>query len=121
MQTRILKELIELKEKETLAPQGGSVFQTSFLKQFDWTETLLTGREKQAIEDTLVDYHDSLARHRMEIEMNTESKVKLLQKNNSAVYNQNLPMPIHLRSDQVDSLAKWTFMTLWPDTEWKLG
>ena len=49
--------------------------------------------------------------------MNTESKVKLLQKNNSAVYNQNLPMPIHLKEDQVVELAlmqKYGIMTVLP-------
>ena len=63
IQTRILKELNELKDKEKLNPQGNTQSRTKFLKRFDWTETLLTEVEKQAIEDFLVEYHDIFARH----------------------------------------------------------
>ena len=45
-----------------------------FLKRFDWTDTLLTETEKQAVEDILVGYHDIFARHRMDIGMNAEFK-----------------------------------------------
>ena len=48
-QTRILKELNELKDKETMNPQEGTVSRYKFLKQFDWTDTLLTETEKQAV------------------------------------------------------------------------
>ena len=67
------------------------------LKRFDWTNTLLTETEKQAVEDILVEYHDIFARHRMDIGMNTEVKVKLTPKDDKAVYSQNPPMPIHLK------------------------
>ena len=63
-QTRIFKELIELKEKEKLNPQESTKSWNKFLKGFDWTATLLTETEKQAIEDILVDYHDIFARQR---------------------------------------------------------
>ena len=76
MQTRSLKELKELKDKEKLSPQESTESQNKFLKRFDWTNTLLTETEKQAVEDILVEYHDLFARHRMEIGMNTEFKVK---------------------------------------------
>ena len=68
-----------------------------FLKRFDWTDTLLTETEKQAVEDILVKYHDIFARNRMDIGMNTEFKVKLTPKDDKAVYTQSLPMPIHLK------------------------
>ena len=32
------------------------------LKPFDWTDTLPTENEKQALEDILVEYHDIFAR-----------------------------------------------------------
>ena len=57
------------------------------LEQFDWTDTLLTETEKQAVKDILVDYHDIFARHRMEIGMNTEFKMKITPKDNAAVYS----------------------------------
>ena len=80
IQTRILKELNELKNKEKLNPQESTESRNKFLKRFDWTDTLLTDTEKQAIEDILVDYYDISARHRMDIGMNTEFKVKLTPK-----------------------------------------
>ena len=75
--TRILKELNELKDKETFNPQEST---QSGMFWFDWTNTLLTETEKQAIEDILVEYHDIFARHRMDIGMNTEFNVKLTPK-----------------------------------------
>ena len=80
IQTRILNELNELKDKEKLNPQENTESRNKFLKRFDWTNTLLTETEKQANEDILVEYHDIFARHRMDIGMNTEFKVKLTPK-----------------------------------------
>ena len=76
-----------------------------FLKRFDWRETLLIETEKRAVEDILVEHHDILARHRMDIGMNTEFKVRLTPKDEKAVYSQRLPMPIHLREDLIVELA----------------
>ena len=117
IQTRILKELNELKDKEKLNPQESTESRNKFLKRFDWTDTLLTETEKQEIEDTLVEYHDIFARHRMDIGMNTEFKVKLTPKDDKAVYSQNLPMPIHLKEDLIVELAlmhKYGIITVLP-------
>ena len=117
IQTRILKELNELKDKETLNPQESTESRNKVLKRFDWTNTLLTAMEKQAIEDILVEYHDIFARHRMDIEMNTEFKVKLTPKDAKAVYSQSLPMPIHLKEDLIVELAlmhKYGIITVLP-------
>ena len=46
IQTRILNELNELKDKEKLNPQETTESQNNFLKRFDWADTLLTKREK---------------------------------------------------------------------------
>ena len=80
IQTRILTELRELQRREKLNPEDNIESRTEFLKRFDWTDTLLTETEKQAVEDILVEYHDIFARHRMDIGMNTEFKVKLTPK-----------------------------------------
>ena len=117
IQTRILKELNELKDKEKLKPQESIESPNKFLKQFDWTDTLLTETEKQAIEDILVDYHNIFARHRMDIGMNTEFKVKLTPKDDKAVYSQSLPVPIHLKEDLIVELAlmhKYGIITVLP-------
>ena len=55
IQTRILKEVNELKDKEKLNPKESAESRNKFLKRFDWTDTLLTETEKQAIEDILVE------------------------------------------------------------------
>ena len=105
IQTRILKELNELKDKEKLNPQESTESRNKILKWFDWTDTLLTETDKQAIEDILVEYHDIFARHRMDIGMNTEFKVKLTPKDNKAVYSRSLPMPIHLKEEVIVELS----------------
>ena len=76
-----------------------------FLERFDWTDTMLTETEKQAVEDILVEHHNIFARHRMDIGLNTEFKVKLTAKDNKALYSQNLPMPIHVKEDLYVELA----------------
>ena len=117
IQTTILKELNELKDKEKLNPQEGTDTRNRFLKRFDWTDTLLTETEKQPIEDILVEYHDIFARHRMDIGMNTEFKVKLTPKDDKAVYSQRLSMPIHLKEDLIVELAlmnKYGIITVMP-------
>ena len=104
-QSRILKELREMQLREKLNPKNDIESRMEFFKQFDWTDTLLTETEKQAVEDILVDYHDIFARHRMDFGMNTEFKVKLIPKDDKAVYSQSLPMPIHLKEDLIVELA----------------
>ena len=117
IQTRILNELNELKDKEKLNPPESTDSRNNFLKWFDWTDTLLTEMEKQAIGDILVEYHDIFARHRMDIGMNTEFKVKLTSKYDKAVYSQSLPLPIHLKEDLIVELAlmhKYGIITVLP-------
>ena len=105
IQMRILKELRDLQLKEKLNPKDNTESRTEILNRFDWTDTLLTETEKQAVEDILVEYHDIFARHRMDNGMNTEFKVKLTPKDDKAVYSQSLPMPIHLKEDLIVELA----------------
>ena len=105
IQKILLKELIELNEKEKLNLQESTEPRNKILKRFDWTDTLLTETEKQAIEDILVDYHDIFARHRIDFAMNTEFKMKLNPKDDKAVYSQSQPMSIHLKKDLIVELA----------------
>ena len=105
IQTRILTELRELQRREKLNPKDNIESRTKFLKRFNWTDTLLTETKKQAVEDILVEHHDIFARHRMDIGMNTEFKVKLTPKDDKAVYSQSLPMPIHLKEDTIVEFA----------------
>ena len=117
IQTRILKELCELQQKEKLNPKDDSESRIEFLKRFDWTDTLLNETEKQAGVDILVEYHDIFARHRMDIGMNTKFKVRFTPKDDKAVYSQSLPMPIHLKEDLIVELAlmhKYGIITVLP-------
>ena len=117
IQTRTSRELCDLQLKEKLNPKDDFESRTEFLRRFDWTDTLLTETEKQAVEDLPVEHHDIFARHRMDIGMNTEFKVKLTPKNDKAVYSQSLPMPIHLKEDLFVELAlmhKYGIITVLP-------
>ena len=106
IQKRILKELNELKEKENLQPEDDVESRMKVLKRFDWADTQLTETEEQAVEEILVEYHDLFARHRIDIGINTEFKVRLTPKDDRAVYSQNSPMPIHLKEDLIIDLAR---------------
>ena len=53
----------------------------------------------------LVDYHDSFARHRIDIELNTEFKVKLIPKDDKVLYSQIILMLNNLKEDQFVVLA----------------
>ena len=117
IQTQILKELCELQQKEKLNQKDDTESRIEFLKRFDWTDTLLTETEKQAVEDILVEYYDIFARHRMDIGMNTEFKVRLTPKDDKAVYSQSLPMPIHLKEGLIVELFlmhKYGIITVLP-------
>ena len=97
IQKRILEELRELQEREKPNPKEDVESRMKILKRFDWTNKLLRESEKHAVENILVEYHDVFARHRMDIGMNMEFKVRLTPKYDKAVYSQSLPMPIHLK------------------------
>ena len=117
IQTRILNELNQLKDKEKLNPQESTESRNKILKRFYWPDTLLRETEKEALEGILVDYHDIFARHRMDIGMNIEFKVKLTPKDDKTVYSPSLPMPIHLKEDLIVELAlmhKYGIITVLP-------
>ena len=50
-------------------------------------------------EDLFVEFHDIFARHRFDIGMNEDFKVKLTSKDDSPAYSQSLPTPINLKDD----------------------
>ena len=117
IQTRILKEMRELQEKEKLNPTGDVESQKNISGRFDWTDILLRETAKHSVEDILVEYHDIFARHRMDIGMNTEFKVRLTPKDDEAVYSQSLARLIHLKEDWIVELAlmhKYGIITVLP-------
>ena len=77
-----------------------------FSNRFDWTDTLLTETKEHAVENSLVQLHDIFAIHRIDIGMNTEFKVRLILKDDKAVYSQSLAMPTHLKENLTVELAR---------------
>ena len=105
IQKRILRELQALQDLETLDPTADAESRAKFLENFNWKDSTLTTEEKEKIEELLVEFHDIFARHRFDIDMNEEFKVKLTPKNDSPAYSQNLPAPINLKEDILVELA----------------
>ena len=66
---------------------------------------MLQPAEIPRIEDLLVEFHDIFARHRFDIGMNEDFKVKLTPKDDSPAYSQSLPTPINLKEDISVELA----------------
>ena len=116
-QTQILEELIQLNEQEKLNPQESTEYWNNLLKRFHWTDTLLTKSEEQAIEIVLVDYHYIFARHRMDIGMNTELKLRLTRRDDKSVYSEHLSTSIHLKGDlfvELVPMHKYGIITVLP-------
>ena len=105
IQTRILTEILELKEEGKLNPQEDVESRTKVLERFGWTATLLTVAKQGTAEGILVDYYDIFAIHSEEIVMNTEYSLRLTLKDNEAVYNQIVRLPIHQIGDLIVDVA----------------
>ena len=117
IQKRILRELQALQDLETLDPTTDAESRAKFLENFDWKDSTLTPEEKGKIEELLVEFHDIFARHRFDIGMNEEFKVKLTPKDDSPAYSQSLPAPINLKEDilvELDMLHKNGIITTLP-------
>ena len=69
-----MKELRELAELEKLDPTENEESRIKFLTMFNWTDSLITGKDRDSLENTIVKYHDIFARHRLDIGMNTQLK-----------------------------------------------
>ena len=87
---RIYNELLELRELEQLNSQDNKNSRTSFLWNFDWTDTTLSAEERKQIEEILIDI---FARHQFNIGTNREFKVKLTPNDDRPAYRQSLPLP----------------------------
>ena len=104
IQKRILKEIRELEQNEKLNPTKDSASREFFLKIFQWEDSLIQGK-KQQLEDVITEYNDIFARHRLDIGINDDFKVKLTPKTENPVYTQSLPVPINFKEDLTVELA----------------
>ena len=105
IQKRILRERQALQDLETLDPTKDEESWAKFLENFDWKDSTLSADERGKIEEMLVEFHSLCARHRFDMGMNEEFKVKLTPKNDSPPYSQSLPAPINLKEDILVELA----------------
>ena len=105
IQQRIYNELLELKELEKLNPHDSETSRTKFLSHFDWSDTTLCPDERKEVEQILVEFRDLFVRHRFDVGINREFKVKLTPNDDRPAYSQNLPTPIDLKDDITVELA----------------
>ena len=81
VQRRILREIEEMEEIQKLNPANSPQEKQKFLENFKWEESQLGEQYQKDIEDILVEYHDIFARHRLDIGVNHDFKIKLTPNN----------------------------------------
>ena len=72
---------------------------------FKRTDSLITGKNCESIEATIVEFNDIFARHRLYNSMNTQFNVSLTPKDDKPVYTQSVPVPMKLKEDLTVKLA----------------
>ena len=88
---------------------------------FKWTDSLVTRKDRENLEATIVEFNDIFARHRLDIGMNTQFKDSLTPKDDKPVYTQSLPVPINLKEDLAVELAlmhKYGIITTLPSSKY---
>ena len=105
IERRIFDEILALRELEKLDPARSHDERVKFLQNFKWDESLLSPSQQAQVEALLVQYNSIFARHRLDIGMNTDFKVKLTPQHNEPVYSQSLPTPTNLKDDLLVELA----------------
>ena len=105
VQRRILREIEDLDEIQKLNPTTSQEDRPKFLESFKWDDSQLDDPDQKDIENILVEYHDILARHRLDIGVNHDFKITLTPKNDQPAYTQSLPCPVNLKEDLTVELA----------------
>ena len=99
IKSRILREIKELEEIQKLNPTNNAEEREAFLENFNWDDSQLTEDDKNYIEEILIEFNDIFARHRLDMGINHDFKIKLTPKTDEPVYSQELPCPINLQED----------------------
>ena len=105
IQQSILRQWRNLQEIEKLNPHDDAESRRKFFSNFDWKDSMLQQHEIKQIETLLIECHDIFARHRFDIGVNEDFKVKLTPKDESSAYSQSLPTPVNLKEDILVELA----------------
>ena len=105
MQRRILKKIRELNKKEQLEPTKDQTSRKLLLEMFQWEGSQVEGNDRKQLEQTIVEYNDIFALHRLDIGINNTFKVKLTPKDERPIYTQSLTVQINLKEDLRVELA----------------
>ena len=105
IQRRILKEIRELIQRKELDPTKDQESRQKFLDMFQWEGSQIEGNNRKQLEQTIVEFNDIFACHRLDIGINNGFKVKLTPKDERPIYTQSLPVSINLKEDLTVELA----------------
>ena len=90
----IMSEIQALQDLETLDSTKDKEPRANLRENFDLKDSTLAPREIARIGELLVEFYNIFARHRFEISMNEEFKVKLTTRDDSPVFRRSLSAPV---------------------------
>ena len=96
-QRRITNKSRELIKKEELDPTKDQESRKKFLDMFKWEGSQIEGNDGKQLEQTIVEYNDISAQHRLDIGINNSFKVKPSPKDERPIYTKSLLVPINLK------------------------
>ena len=76
MQKGKFQKLIASENLEQIKPQDNQESRDQWLSTFDWTDSTLDSKARQALEEILVVFHELFARYRFEIGINNDFQVQ---------------------------------------------
>ena len=79
-----------------------------------WTDSQLNDYDRADLEEILVEYNDIFAKHRLDIGINNEFKIKLTPKSEQPAYKQSLPRRVNLKDDEVALMHYYGTITTLP-------
>ena len=95
----MIQELKVLKKLVQLTPQDNLESGDQFLSIFDCTESTLDKQACQASQEIFNEFQDLFAKHRFEIDVNNDLKVKFKAVDGSPTFSQSLPTSMNLKDD----------------------
>ena len=70
-----------------------------------WEGSQIEGNDRKQLEETIVEYKDIFALHRLDMSINNNFKVKLTPKDERPIYTESLPVPVNLKEVLTVELA----------------
>ena len=120
LQNKILDNISELQQRDSLNPQSKEKEKETFLKQFDWSKSSLKADQVAEMQYLLIASYDIFAKRRFVVGYNTELKVKLTPAHDLPVYVQSQLTPIPLRDEilvEVALMQYYGIVTLLPNSK----